>query len=86
MDRTAKERMRRYRAKTVTDSVTKRGSVTTQSVTVERAAELLMVCRSLDKEVRGLDGESVNLLTMVRYGVSGPTMDEVNNLLSIKLT
>ena len=46
-------------------------------VDVKTAAKLLLICRSCDKEVRGLDG-NVNLLTLIRYGIEGPT------LLSIK--
>ena len=40
------------------------------------AAKLLMVCQALDKQMPGLQGKE-NLLDMVRYGVSGPTMASV---------
>jgi len=42
----------------------------------EKAAKLLMICNALDKEVTGLTGK-VNLLSQVRYGVSGPTFTQV---------
>jgi len=46
----------------------------------ERAAKLLMICRSLDKETRGLDNKKENLLDLVRYG--RPTMREVYSKLT----
>lgn len=49
-------------------------------VTAEKAAKLLMVCQALDKQISGLQGKE-NLLNMVRYGVSGPTMAGVKESL-----
>ena len=82
MDKTARERMRRYRDRN--KSVTLSGSVTGKDVTVdtERAAKLLLICNALDKSVTGLSGQKVNLLTMVRYGISGPTMESVREQLT----
>ena len=82
MDKTARERMRRYRDRN--KSVTLSGSVTGEDVTVdtERAAKLLLICNALDKSVTGLSGQKVNLLTMVRYGISGPTMESVREQLT----
>ena len=56
---------------------------TSQGITVDtkKAAKLLLLCKSLDKEVTGLDGKRVNLLTMVRYGISGPTLSEIKRSL-----
>ncbi|KKL80757.1 hypothetical protein LCGC14_2001550 [marine sediment metagenome] len=51
-------------------------------VDTERAAKLLLISKSLDKEVTGLDGRRVNLLSMVRYGIFGPTMSDVKESLS----
>lgn len=50
-------------------------------VDTKKAAKLLMICRALDREVTGLDGKRVQLLTMVRYGISGPTFTEVKDML-----
>lgn len=79
----ARERMKRYRQRNKDGSVT--SSVVpsvTDSVTVstEKAAKLLLICRSLDKVVAGLDGQT-NLLEMVRFGIFGLTMLEVKNRL-----
>jgi len=46
-------------------------------VDTKTAARLLLICKALDKTMPGLDGERVNLLSMVRYGVTGPTMEGV---------
>ena len=46
----------------------------------EKAAKLLMICNALDKEVTGLPGK-VNLLSQVRYGVSGSTFTQVKTSL-----
>ena len=75
----ARVRKQRQRDREKGKSVTFRGSVTSHPVTVnvETAAKLLLICRACDKEVRGLDGK-VNLLSLIRYGIEGPT------LLSIK--
>ena len=43
---------------------------------------LAMVLQSLDKDVTGLDGKKVNLLSMVRYGTNGPTLKEIEAKLS----
>ena len=84
MDKTAKERMQRYREKKRNETVTLLDSVTRGSVTVDtnKAAKLLLICNALDKDVRGLDGNKTNLLSMVRYGIFGPTMDRVQAILS----
>ena len=42
----------------------------------EKLGRLLV---SLDKGTTGLDGERVNLLSMVRYGVQGPTLREIKD-------
>lgn len=42
-----------------------------------RAAKLSLICHALDKTVTGIDGQRVNLLSMVRYGVNGPTMESI---------
>jgi len=59
----------------------KRGSnsmgLTPIEVDTKKAAKLLLICRALDREVTGLDGKRVNLLSMVRYGVFGPTFTQV---------
>ena len=47
----------------------------------DTAAKLLQVCNALDKTVTGLDGKRVNLLSMVRYGVNGPTLTTVSETL-----
>ena len=44
----------------------------------ERLGRLLM---SLDKGITGLDDKQLNLLTTVRWGVSGKTLKEIRNLL-----
>ncbi len=74
MDRTATARQRRHRDK----KRDKTRSVTPQTVTVDvtQAAKLLMICKALDKDIHGLDGK-VNLLSMIRYGVYGPTLESV---------
>ena len=46
-------------------------------VDVKRAAKLLLICRALDKTVTGLDGKKVNLQSQVRYGVYGPTFEDI---------
>ena len=46
-------------------------------VDVERAAKLLMICKSLDRQVSGLGGSHANLLSMVRYGINGPTFASI---------
>jgi len=44
---------------------------------MSKAKRLAVIMRALDRDVTGLDGKRVTLGSMVRYGVSGPTMDEV---------
>lgn len=46
-------------------------------VDTRKAAKLLLICNALNREVTGLDGKRVNLLSMVRYGVFGPTFTQV---------
>lgn len=55
-----------------------------QGITVdtERAGKLLLVCKSLDKDVTGLGGVRENMLDLVRYGINGPTMRDVYHSLS----
>ncbi len=48
----------------------------------DTAAKLLQVCNALDKSITGLDGKKANLLSMVRYGVGGPTLQAVQSILS----
>lgn len=50
-------------------------------VDTRQAGKLLMICKALDKTIHGLDGK-VNLLSMVRYGVYGPTLESINEQLS----
>jgi len=45
-------------------------------------AKLEMICKALDKETLGLDRKRVNLLSMVRFGVWGPSMESVGRSLS----
>ena len=63
------EKADRYKAWKEGEAVDDIGKVT--------AAKLLLICKSLDKTTLGLDGERVNLLSMVRYGVAGPTLESV---------
>ena len=44
----------------------------------ERLGRLLM---SLDKDITGLDNKRLNLLTTVRWGISGKTLKEIRDLL-----
>ena len=81
MDRTAAARMARYREKKRNEIDGKRNVLEPpiiKSVTVDKdqAVTLLLICNALDKTIHGLDGK-VNLLSMVRYGVYGPTMESV---------
>lgn len=90
MDKTVKERMKRYRNRKRNESVTEEEeSVTLRNgmtkitggakpiyVNTEKAARLLLICQSLDRTVSGLT-RGVNLLSQVRYGVRGPTMQGV---------
>ena len=57
------------------------GGVKPIYVGVEKAAKLLMICNALDKSVHGLDGKKVSLLSVVRYGISGPTFTEIKGQL-----
>ena len=47
------------------------------TIDTKRAAKLLLICKSLDKDITGLDGKKLNLLTLVRYGIGGLTLKEV---------
>ena len=51
-------------------------------VSVEKAAKLLMIAKSLDKEYTDLSGKKGKLSDMVRYGVNGLTMTEIRDRLS----
>jgi len=51
------------------------------TVDVKKAAKLLMICNSLNKQIGGLNGKE-NMLDLVRYGVNGPTMRVVMEKLS----
>ena len=68
--------MKRVRGNTLT------GGDKPVCVTVEQAAKLLLICNALDKYIHGLDGK-VSLLSMVRYGVSGPTLEQVKSQLRV---
>jgi len=46
-----------------------------------RRDKLTRICQALNKRTTGLDNTPVNLLTMVRLGVSGPTFDVVSEVL-----
>ncbi len=39
------------------------------------------ICNALNKKVTGLAGETVNLGSMVNFGIGGPSMDMVKELL-----
>lgn len=73
-----RERVKRYRNKQalhrpISESVT---------VDTKKAAKLLLLCKALDREVTGLDGKRVSLLTMVRYGILGQTLKEIKAFLT----
>ena len=90
----SKERMRRHRLRPnvtpkdvtpkalrpVTPKVPITGGAKTIYVTAEKAARLLLICQSLDRQSQGLRGKE-NLLDLVRYGCSGPTMSGVKESL-----
>ena len=44
------------------------------------AGKLLMICQSCDKTIRDVDGK-VNLLSKIRYGIGGPTLESVKKTL-----
>jgi len=44
---------------------------------MSKQRRLAMIIRELDKDVSGLGNNKVNLQTMVRYGISGMTLDRV---------
>lgn len=48
----------------------------------EKLAKILTVAKSLDKDIVGLSGKKENLMDLVRYGVSGPTLNQANTILS----
>lgn len=81
MDRTATARQRRHRDKKRDKTSTVTPQNVTVDVTVEQAGKLLLICRALDKDIHGLDGK-VNLLSMVRYGVYGPTLESIKHQLA----
>jgi len=58
---------------------TKQGSQI--EVGTEKAAKLLMIAKSLNKSYIALDGKKGKLSDLVRYGITGPTMTEVGDLL-----
>ncbi len=85
--------MRRKRGLTTNDGSNKALSLDGSNKTVgltrsnievdaRQAGKLLLICRALDKDIHGLDGK-VNLLSMVRYGVFGPTMESVKAQLQL---
>ncbi len=47
-----------------------------------RRATLVKISKALNKNVAGLDGSTVNLGTMVRYGIGGFTLNEISELLT----
>lgn len=47
------------------------------TIDTKKAGKLLLICRSLDKNITGLDGRKLNLLTMVRCGIEGLTFKEL---------
>ena len=47
--------------------------------TMSRQRRLGRLLIALDKEVTGLDGKRLNLLTTVRWGVAGPTLKEIKD-------
>ena len=84
----ARERQRRHRQGVTGQGVTGQGvtghpSAGRIEVDSRTAAKLLMIGRSLDKPYKALDGKTGKLSDLVRYGVNGPTMSEVNAILSI---
>ena len=54
-----------------------------QGVTVdaEKAAKLLMIANSLNRDYIALDGKKGKLSDLVRYGIDGPTMTQVKERL-----
>lgn len=94
MAKTAKERMQDYRNRKrngTPESVTPalRSNKTTGlthgsntiEVDVKTAAKLLLICKACDKEIQGLGGERVNILSLVRYGIGGPTLESIKGQL-----
>lgn len=69
------------RNENVTKTIAITGGVKPVLVNSEKAAKLMMICKELDKEMAGLGSKKENLLDLVRYGVSGPTMREVRDIL-----
>lgn len=51
--------------------------VHTIEVDTKTAAKLLLICRSCDKEIHTLSGKRENILTMIRYGIGGPTLESI---------
>lgn len=49
---------------------------------MSKAKRIAMVMRALDRTMTGLDGKPVKLGSLVRYGVSGYTFNEISQLLT----
>lgn len=45
----------------------------------DRARRIGMIMMALDKEMTGLDGKKLKLSSLVRYGTSGMTFEEIGN-------
>ena len=58
-----------------------RADKTDLSKGMSKQRRLAMLICSLDKNVGGLDGKKVNLLSMVRYGINGMTLEEIKGKL-----
>ncbi len=54
-----------------------------RSIDVKTQAKLLLICTALDKTVTGLVGERVNLLSQVRFGISGISLDKIKAKLGL---
>ena len=92
MDKTAAERMKRYRNKkrneTVTESpqsVTESVDSVTADVTVHPAIVRAITDPKIRPKIERISGElnSRGLGNDVRYGIDGPTFDVVNELLEV---
>lgn len=55
--------------------------MTSVEVDTRTAGKLLLICRQLNHDVRGLDGRKENLLEKVRYG--GVSLKEVYKVLEV---
>jgi len=47
----------------------------------DKRSKLTLISKALDKTMTGLDGKPLKLGSMVRYGISGYTMNEIGELL-----